>query len=356
MIFWFGNIYDNIELKRFSYLSPAANKWQKDFIQAIKNKKKSIKTISYLDIKYWPFENIFFVKKKKSNIDLQYINFFFFKEVHLLLLFLINFFKYRSKNNNIIISYNFNNVIINTIKIIKFINNIKWYSIIADFDINKKILIENKIKNADLKIYLSNYAFQKTSFKNSKILLHGGIHYRNIKIKIKKKNILNFLYAGSLGNWVGIEKFLEDFIKLQSSNVRLFITSSSSAENIDKYIKKDKRIIFLGFLSEKKLFKLLKVIDVCINLRDLKNKDNSNNFPSKILLYLKNSKLILSDDNKSFSKCISNAVILNKKNDYQKILEKIINDYVHIYNLKKNFIKKAQTEMSWKRQINKISI
>ena len=62
-----------------------------------------------------------------------------------------------------------------------------------------------------------------------------------------------------------------------------------------------------------------------VNLRDENNLNNSNNFPSKILHYLKYCKPIISTDQLSYSKELRKILLLKKKNkSYEELIKKAI--------------------------------
>ena len=149
--------------------------------------------------------------------------------------------------------------------------------------------------------------------------------FQNTPIKLKKnKKIKKFLYSGSLENWTGLNYFIDNFIKIQNKEIKLLITSNSNNLIIKKYFK-DKRIKYLGFLNEKNYQKVLKKADCFINLRDANNQNNENNFPSKILQYLPHCKPIISTNLNNIEKKLKKILLTDKDNNYQKLINKVIN-------------------------------
>ncbi len=327
MIFWISNLYNYKSLKNNETISPAATEWQTQFIRALKkHSKHKVFIINYNYSKFWPFgkiylkKNLFSLKDVKS-YSFNYINLPFLKDINIKREIRKKINEFKQFEKKIIFTYNFDKVAISTAKELKVNNHIKWISIVADFDRKDQKIIEQKVEKADLVVYLSNYAFKQSNIK-SKILIQGGID----KIEKKKfKKIYSFLYSGSLGPWIDIEKFILDFLKFEKEKIKFFITS-----NDKKYFQKNlnfnnKKIKFLGFKKNRDFNKLSRKIDVFVNLRDENNLNNSNNFPSKILHYLKYCKPIISTDQLSYSKELRKILLLKKKNkSYEELIKKAI--------------------------------
>ncbi len=327
MIIWISNLYNYKSLKSNDFLSPAATEWQTQFIQALKKySNHKVHIINYNYSKFWPIGKIY-VKKNLFNLkniktySFEYLNLPFFKDINIKQQIFKKFNTYKNKNKKIVFTYNFDKNIISSIKELKLSNHIKWIAIVADFDENDKKKIEQEVEKADLVIYLSNYAFKKSKLKK-KILIQGGIE-KVEKCKIKK--IKTFLYSGSLGPWIDIEKFIVDFLKFKKEKIKFFITS-----NDKKYFKKNinidnKKIQFLGFKNKSELNKLSKKADIFVNLRNENNFDNNNNFPSKILHYLRYCKPIISTDQLSYTDELKKLLLIKKRNrNYMDLIRKII--------------------------------
>lgn len=102
-------------------------------------------------------------------------------------------------------------------------------------------------------------------------------------------------YSGLLHPVMGVDLLLEAFRNVKQPDVRLYISGKGPLK--DKVIqasKEDARIIYTGFLSYETYLQQLKDADILINPRNMKLKDNDNNFPSKIMEYLATGKMIVS--------------------------------------------------------------
>jgi len=360
MIFWISNLYNYKTLKNNESFSPAATDWQAQFIKALKKySNHKVHIINYNYSKYWPFgniyvnKNLFDLKNIKSH-SFEYINLPFLKDYNIKKKIQKKFDILKSKKKKLIFTYNFDKNIISSVRELKINHYTKWIAIIADFDDKNKKKIEELIEKADLAIYLSNYAYKKSNLKK-KILIQGGIE--NIE-KCKFKKIETFLYSGSLGPWIDIEKFIIDFLKFKKEKIKLFITS-----NDKKYFKKNlnidnKKIQFLGFKNKLNLNKLSKKIDIFINLRNENNSDNKNNFPSKILHYLKYCKPIISTDQPSYRNELKNLLLIKKKNvSYEELIRKTLKfDRKFLIEKQKHSEKVIKEFYNWNKIIKKLLI
>lgn len=320
MIFFIGNIYKNDYIKRNNHLSAAASSWLNNFFKKINYK---IKLVSFLPKRPFPVgelyvqENNFSKFRETKYID--YLNLPFVKEKIIKIKILKEINRCRS-NRTVIFTYNFPKIVFSVLDHIKN-KNIFWISICADYNIRDQKKIFKKLKNSDLNIFLSKFSFDSYKYKN-KIFFNGFQKVLGKKIKVKK--IRNFLYSGSLDNWTGINYFLDDFIKIKNDDVKFLITSNSNSLLIKKYLA-DKRIKFLGFLNDFDYQKILKKTDCYVNLRNTKDMNNLNNFPSKLLYYTPYCKPIISTSLKNLDPKLEKILISDKDNNYYKLLKNLIN-------------------------------
>ena len=358
MIFWVSNLYNFNTLKKNKYMSAAATEWQIQFINAIKNNSGlKVNLINFSYNKFWPLgdltvnKNLFNLKGVK-NLSFDYLNLPGIKNILIKKKIKENFYAFATKDKNIFFTYNFDKNIINTAQELKKKNVIKWVAIVADYDSINKQKIEEKLANADLVIYLSEYSFKKSSLKSKK-LIQGGIDRFEIS-RIKK--VKSFLYSGSLGPWIDIEKFINDFNKIKDKEIKFYITSNDKLY-FDRHLKSEnKNIIFLGFRSKKDLIKISKKTDIFINLRNELNTNNNNNFPSKILNYLKYCKPIISTDQLSYGKNLRDLLIIKKKNiTYDQLIRKAITfDPNFLLKKKKQSKKFIKENYNWNKIIKNL--
>lgn len=319
MIFFLGEIYKYKTLKKNSNLNAAASHWNYEFIKKLENiSKVRVVKIQYLKDRPWPIGSLFSNNinsfNTKDYILISYLNLPFVRKFIIYHKIIKEIKKkiIKKEKKNIIITYNFLPIDIKIAIFLKKLLSFKWISICADFNYNEKISVHKKIVKSNRVIFLSKYAYR--NYKNNNKLLYIGEIKKIIKTKTKK--IKNFLYSGSLGDWTGIKYFLDEFIKTENKYIKLYITTNNKKDLIKNYLDLDKRIIYLGYLNDNKYKILVNKIDCFVNLRDENNKDNLNNFPSKILKYLYFNKPIISSYMENLSFDLSKLLIMKKK--YQK--------------------------------------
>jgi len=162
--------------------------------------------------------------------------------------------------------------------------------------------------------------------------------YDNIRKKVRerysiKANELVFLHSGKLPEKKKTEELLEAFSSIKSSNIKLFIAGSINKEFEDKfnnYLKKDNRIIFVGWITAEELRKYMIASDLLIQPGSL-----SNTFIDAICMKLP---LLLHETPQGKYLTSSGNGLLMKDNDVEsikKMIDFIINDNV-LAKLKEN--------------------
>ena len=282
-----------------------------------------VKILSFYHEPFFPFGKLYVKKNNFSRFKkteyINYLNLPILKDKIIKKKILQEFIKYKNENITFI-TYNFSKIIFSIVKDIKD-KKINWISICADYDTKNQKEIFQNIKKAKINIFLSKKSYDNYNYKNK--LFFNGFQNKIVKSK-RTKRIKNFLYSGSLEKWTGLDNFIKNFIKIKNNNIKLLITSNSNKLIIKKYFK-DKRIKYLGFLSEQKYQKVLHSADCFINLRDINNQNNQNNFPSKLLQYLPHCKPIISSELNNIEKKLKKILLSNKNNNYKKLINKTIN-------------------------------
>lgn len=104
--------------------------------------------------------------------------------------------------------------------------------------------------------------------------------------KVNNKNQLEktLFYAGALREEYGIIHLLRAFSLIQDSSYRLLLAGGGEAvEVIKKWIKKDKRIKYLGFISPSEVTAYQEISDVLINPRTSEHEFVKYSFASKTM-------------------------------------------------------------------------
>ncbi|MCK5177456.1 MAG: glycosyltransferase family 4 protein, partial [Candidatus Aenigmarchaeota archaeon] len=107
---------------------------------------------------------------------------------------------------------------------------------------------------------------KKGFFPNSKMIkLPLGIESKNNKPIKKNYDNLNILYAGQLSKHKGIHILIEAFKQINNPKIRLNIVGKGpDSEYFQKLADKDSRILFHGFVSDKKLNELYNFANIVV--------------------------------------------------------------------------------------------
>jgi hypothetical protein len=314
MIFFIGDVAKYSFVKKKQNISAAASEWKEKFIHNLRefSKEKSY-ILQYFRDRPWPLGS-FYIKNKnfsrlKNSIYIDYVNLPLFRNFILKKKIISNIKKIINKENHRVITYNFSQIDINIARYLKFYFSFKWILICADFDSCKSSINEKIFKECDKVIFLSYYSFKKYK-GNNKLFYPGTVQ---ISKPSKTRKIKNFLYSGSLESWTGVNKFLNDFCKLKNNSIKLYITSDRKTDELDTFLKNDKRIVFVGFLPNQDYNLLIKKIDCFVSLRDENNKNNLNNFPSKIIKYYSFVKPIISSHMINLPANLAGTLIMKKR-------------------------------------------
>jgi hypothetical protein len=313
-IIWIGPIVNNEYINKIEAISPAANHWQANFIDALTNNKYDVTLVTYIPMRFWPKEQLWVkypLSKQNVNfniISISYLNLPFIRDMWIS----IALFKKIIKIDNCykIISYNpvFRHSLCATI--LQYFYKYIWISIIAD----------DKVKGKpNYSIFLSAGYFNSTVIKN-KYLFEGGINLKNTEINNYNKTKV-LLYAGSITKWTGIEDFIINYHNvLNDFDLELHIYGKGESKIISEIAKYNTKIKFIGYVDDNTLDNACKNAFAFINPRPLNVLNGDNNFPSKILYYLSYSKPILSTLTLGLSSDLSKILTLYNPSNDQDII------------------------------------
>ncbi|WP_379145989.1 glycosyltransferase [Paenibacillus sp. sgz500992] len=170
----------------------------------------------------------------------------------------------------------------------------------------KKSLVYTQTKKLDIKIFESNLEhvdsfilitkYMKVPLRVKEkpcIVVEGAVNIQNNNIEllsnIKSSNSEErvFAYTGTLNKKFGILNLLEAFHQLEQSSVVLKICGrGDAAEIVSEYAKKDKRIKFLGQVTNEEAKSIQKSATVLINPRPNNEEFTKYSFPFKTMEYL----------------------------------------------------------------------
>lgn len=186
----------------------------------------------------------------------------------------------------------------------------KVFVLLADYDSSLKF--RAKIQTWILKRVSGILSLRKLSpnIKCQNNYIIHGITNIGSKIVYDTRNMNNnCLFAGLLDKKLGIDLVLDTFKNLPEFT--LYITGKGPEEElVHHYAQKYRNIHFLGFLDYAQYLQHLKKVTFCLSLRNPSYENNKYEFPSKILEFLENGKLIL-----------TNTYYENLPSEYVKVCE-----------------------------------
>ncbi len=355
-IFWIGPFVPSYILKDWLAASPAAMKWQKHLFEALANKGLEVEWLYYRPDSYWPLgrllPSIVKIKSKKK---------FNQKQIHYLnVLGLRNFTLKKSLQE---ILKRKNKISSSQPLIIISFNGPKWINdIFLDKNINSNftciyIIADKEVpKGANGYVFLSYDSFKKYNKNRKKLHLDGAVYpskqSRNIRKLNRNKNRIIFLYSGSFHKWGGVKILLDAMDHIKEDKLELWISGSGNDKFIKLATKKDKRIKFLGLLTNSQLQNTYKKADIFLNPRPVNMPGNEINFPSKLFDYLAWKKPIISTWTKSLSPVYEK--VLHVVDDNPRAIAFAMRSYIKNRDISKNKTKYWIKQKSWNNEASKL--
>lgn len=151
------------------------------------------------------------------------------------------------------------------------------------YDLYKK----NK-KYIDCYSVISSQVVDYLDIEEPNVVIEGMVTSKlEVEEYVKKpKEKFTFLYTGGLSREYGTEELLSSFMKLKGEDKELVICGDGPyKENVKRAAQKDKRIKYLGIISQDKCVKLQREVDCLVNPRG-ETEMTKYSFPSKMLEYL----------------------------------------------------------------------
>ncbi|MCR9132590.1 MAG: glycosyltransferase [bacterium] len=295
-ICWIGPVIDDNKIHNLKAHSAAANLWQLNFINAIKDLGIEVVILSYLPERTWPMGKMYVSKsilKHEPALNVNYVSYLNLKGIrdnwiakaHIN----SNLSKYEIGEFDLVVTYNplkSHRIIANKLKS----KNIalKWISILADDDVSG---------NPDLTVFLSSKYYESYD-QGPKLYLEGGIQDNDITYTEPQTNPPYLVYAGSQTPVTGIREFVELYSKLEKPFFHLYIYGQGNDERIKRLVSQSNYIHLGGFVSSEELEKRCSKASGFVSPRSNSEEANTT-FPSKILYYLQFEKPIISSANAS---------------------------------------------------------
>lgn len=338
--------------------SPAAGKYLRNMERALLRKGIEVIEMSYVAI---PGAKEAYEKAGKSDKDITYKDKTIIRSIR----------DYQKKvirtlqKDDVVVFYNIVYFDLGLVKKIKKRGN-KAILILADFtdslsengSIKRWVVsrfIAREFKKFDYGVALSERAKRFFSPKTKLIVMEGGINYsdyENINPPVKR-SVVRFMYAGTLSNVTGIDILLEAISKNTADNVEFYISGKGELDNlVSEAAQKDKRIKYLGFVSDKQYYELLNDVDVLINPRNMELLQNQNNFPSKVLEYLATGREVISTKFPGWERFKDNFLFYEGGSENLKIeINSMLYDNLNSHY---NSNRSKAGDYDWNKQVDKI--
>jgi hypothetical protein len=244
--------------------------------------------------------------------------------------------------------------------------SLPWISIIADLpkDRPESFLIKAKVARADGRLFLSWKNFQDFAKPDQDLFLEGGVYLPDDSLSPSdetkslanaKSQIKRIAYFGGLTALGGIDLFLQATRHLPGPQYEFHIVGAGNApavSRIQSFIKSDARILYHGPTSEQALNALGCMMDIFVDPRPKTLSEN--NFPSKILTYLRFSKPIISTMGHGISSEYQQVLIHLEQED-PKVLARLMQevcawDEAHIAQSQSTMHDFVMNAKSWRAQ------
>ena len=144
-----------------------------------------------------------------------------------------------------------------------------------------------KIKGIDYFVVISKYMPEKLGVNINRCVVVEGIADINGANTAKTvTDVKNIVYTGAISPKYGIDTLVGSFSALKDENIKLTLAGSGKREYIQNAQKTDKRIDYLGTVSNDTARELQRGAYLLVNPRNSGDEYTKYSFPSKILEYM----------------------------------------------------------------------
>ena len=351
-LIWVGPMIPSAHLNTWKGVSPAAMKWQRHLLDALVKEGVDLELLYYRPNPYWPkgmllpWQEIMQPDITYKNRQISYVNLPGYRNLSKKNNFrkmLRSIIKERDGQPLIIISYNAPN----------------WVEdVFSGSDIRSQftriyLIAEGVVpKGADGYIFLSYNFFKRYIYSDKKLHLDGAVYPKVSRQFLQKttdpKRKTIFLYSGFLDKWSGIKTLLDAMALIKRDDFELWISGASDLTEFAKSAQKDKRIKYLGLLTEDQLHDTYQVANVFLNPRPVDKLINQGSFPSKLFDYLSWKKPIISTWTDGLSP--EYREVLHVVEDNPLTFSSAMISYIGIEQVYMNQHEKWFKEKTWKKQ------
>ncbi len=302
---WLEGIFDENTVNSFLAISPAANFWQRGFVDALHKLGHDVDVIGYPVERVWPFGRLIISRDRAclspglTGKVVGYVNFPLLRDAfrYSNLMEAVKSYLHASEKKpdyQIIFScLEKSTDETPSIRIAKYIRKhfgVPWICIVAD---------GAAPPGADGYVYLPWSYYQSKRAPEPSIHIDGGIpdikcaSDQNLVVDnpVREKSLM---YMGALTEHGGVSQLARAFNKLSDKDIQLWICGRGSNSELAHLAEVDQRIKIKGFVDEAELSKLAAAAFAFANPRPNSFAPNKLNYPSKVLHYLAYGKPVIS--------------------------------------------------------------
>jgi len=170
------------------------------------------------------------------------------------------------------------------------------------------------------------------------------------------------VYAGGASQDKGLEQLLAAFCLLESSSAKLVVCGKGTDQSVFRNKYRSDRILFRGFVSDVEFDQICRQAYCFVNPRCADSTNNKYNFPSKLLLYLKYSKPIISYWTDGLPPEYREAIISPASQDISGLAQQLKDvlgwspsKYGHATNILRTFALERSWKLSTSRLMHKLA-
>ena len=301
-LLWFGPMSDARVHGVNDAMSPAADRWQRRLIDAVRAQGVDVEVVSYTMAAAWPrgalkLPRVLPDTQSGPVEQLGYHNLPYWRALALTNKRIAAGLARRKRRGRpplAIITYNAHpNVTLPAVALRRLMRT-PWLCVVADIHDRRENMLGTAewlaLDGADGRVYLSAAMGTQLSGAND-VHIEGGIEP---PLPATPTQPALAVYAGALTPGAGVDLAVAAFAHVHRSNARLEIYGKGDDERVRKLAENDPFIIVHGLVAKEVLACALEKASVFLNPRLPSLPENRRNFPSKLLEYLAYGKPIVS--------------------------------------------------------------
>ena len=302
-VLWLGPCHSDQALYGRKAVNQAATQWSRGLLRGLVAHGCVVRVGSHCQDQYWPGGDLW--PGRDLDFDAEYL----VNAVHYLNVFGLRDATLRCAYRrmvireitmfrpDIVLTYNLPSYFCATSDIL-LQHGIKWVPIILDQDDPEPdawASFRESTSKASGLIFLSYWGYQNYPFQLPSLYLDGGVERWLGDDVLFCQDEKCVVYSGKIDDrYGGVEKLFQIFSLVHGSDCRFVLTGKDPRKKIYKYLRREPRAEYYGFLSDCELHALHAKASVFVNPRPPEVSDNRMTFPSKLLQYLSYGKPVVS--------------------------------------------------------------